>query len=90
MVALISTPGPYAFADAVDAVDAGLLTMVFSDNVPVEQEVALKQRAAETGVLVMGPTAAPRSSAAWASASPTWSVPARSASSPPPAPARST
>jgi FdrA protein len=54
-VALISTPGQYAFADALDAVDAGLLTMVFSDNVPVEQEVALKQRAAEAGVLVMGP-----------------------------------
>ena len=44
-VALISTPGQYAFADALDAVDAGLLTMVFSDNVPVEQEVALKEYA---------------------------------------------
>ena len=54
-VALISTPGQYAFADAVDAVDAGLLTMVFSDNVPLAQEVALKERAAEAGVLVMGP-----------------------------------
>jgi FdrA protein len=54
-VALISTPGQYAFADAVDAVDAGLHTMVFSDNVPVEQEVALKEYAEEIGVLVMGP-----------------------------------
>ena len=54
-IALISTPGPFAFADAVDAVDAGLHAMVFSDNVPVEQEVALKRRAQETGVLVMGP-----------------------------------
>jgi FdrA protein len=54
-VALISTPGQYAFADAVDAVDAGLHTMVFSDNVPLEQEVALKDRAAAAGVLVMGP-----------------------------------
>jgi FdrA protein len=54
-VALISTPGQYAFADAVDAVDAGLHTMVFSDNVPVEQEVALKEYAAAAGVLVMGP-----------------------------------
>ena len=48
-VALVSTPGQYAFADALDAVEAGLLTMVFSDNVSLEQEVALKQRAAETG-----------------------------------------
>jgi FdrA protein len=54
-VALISTPGQYAFADAVDAVDAGLHTMVFSDNVPVEQEVALKEYADAAGVLVMGP-----------------------------------
>src|SRR4051794_25821499 len=54
-LALISTPGQYAFADALDAVEAGLHTMVFSDNVPVEQEVALKDRAASTGVLVMGP-----------------------------------
>jgi FdrA protein len=54
-VALISTPGQYAYADAIDAVDAGLLTMVFSDNVPLEQEVALKRRADEAGVLVMGP-----------------------------------
>ncbi len=54
-LALISTPGRHAFADAVDAVDAGLLTMVFSDNVPVEQEVTLKERADRAGVLVMGP-----------------------------------
>jgi FdrA protein len=54
-VALISTPGQHAFADAVDAVDAGLHTMVFSDNVPVEQEVALKEYADAAGVLVMGP-----------------------------------
>jgi FdrA protein len=54
-VALVSTPGQYAFVDALDAVEAGLLTMIFSDNVPVEQEIALKQRAAETDALVMGP-----------------------------------
>ena len=29
--------------------------MVFSDNVPIEQEVALKRAAAERGLLVMGP-----------------------------------
>jgi FdrA protein len=54
-VALVSTPGAYAFVDAIDAVDAGLLTMVFSDNVPLEQEVALKEYAGRAGVLVMGP-----------------------------------
>jgi FdrA protein len=54
-VALISTPGQYAFADAVDAIDAGLHTMVFSDNMPVDQEVALKEYAKSAGVLLMGP-----------------------------------
>jgi FdrA protein len=54
-VALVSTPGQHAFADVVDAVDAGLHVMLFSDNVPVEQEVALKEYADAAGVLVMGP-----------------------------------
>ena len=54
-VALVSTPGQYAFADALDAVDAGLHTMVFSDNVPLDQEIALKRYAAGRGLLVMGP-----------------------------------
>jgi FdrA protein len=54
-VAIVSTPGRFAFADAVDAVDAGLHVMVFSDNVPLAQEVRLKEYAATAGVLVMGP-----------------------------------
>ncbi|HSK28104.1 MAG TPA: hypothetical protein VK894_14430 [Jiangellales bacterium] len=54
-LALVSTPGPVAFADAVDALDAGLSVMLFSDNVPVEQEVWLKREAARRGLLVMGP-----------------------------------
>ncbi|CAA9365296.1 MAG: Putative oxidoreductase subunit [uncultured Nocardioidaceae bacterium] len=57
-VALISTPGRYAVADAVDAIDAGLHTMIFSDNVSLEHEVALKRYAASRdadGVIVMGP-----------------------------------
>ncbi|HLR94002.1 MAG TPA: hypothetical protein VK053_05730 [Jiangellaceae bacterium] len=54
-LAFVSTPGQYAFLDAMDALESGLPVVVFSDNVPVEQEVALKQRAAETGLLVMGP-----------------------------------
>ncbi|GAA1254410.1 acyl-CoA synthetase FdrA [Sphaerisporangium rubeum] len=54
-LALVSTPGDHAFAEAMDAVEAGLSVMIFSDNVPLEQEIALKERAAERGVLVMGP-----------------------------------
>ncbi|TDD71383.1 FdrA family protein [Jiangella aurantiaca] len=54
-VAFVSTPGPYAFSDAMDALQHGLHVVVFSDNVPVEQEVRLKQEAHERGLLVMGP-----------------------------------
>lgn len=54
-LALISVPGQFAFAEAVDALDAGCDVMIFSDNVPVSQEVWLKDRAAERGLLVMGP-----------------------------------
>jgi len=54
-IALISVPGQYAFAEAVDALGRGCDVMIFSDNVPVEQEVALKDLAAERGLLVMGP-----------------------------------
>ncbi len=39
----------------MDAIEAGRDVMVFSDNVPVEQEVRLKEAAAEQGLLVMGP-----------------------------------
>lgn len=54
-VALISVPGPAAFVEAMEALDAGLHVMLFSDNVPISQEVALKRRATESGLLVMGP-----------------------------------
>jgi FdrA protein len=54
-VVLVSVPGASAFVEAMDAVEAGCDVMVFSDNVPVEQELRLKQAAAEQGLLVMGP-----------------------------------
>jgi FdrA protein len=54
-IALVSVPGANAFVEAMDAVESGHDVMVFSDNVPVEQEVALKRAAAEQGLLVMGP-----------------------------------
>ncbi|HLT09256.1 MAG TPA: hypothetical protein VK028_00425 [Micromonosporaceae bacterium] len=54
-VVLVSTPGRNAFVEAMDALDAGASVMVFSDNVPVEQEVRLKRAAAARGLLVMGP-----------------------------------
>ena len=54
-LALISVPGQHAFTEAMDALDAGCDVMIFSDNVPVEQEVRLKSIAGERGLLVMGP-----------------------------------
>ncbi|HET8562111.1 MAG TPA: FdrA family protein [Marmoricola sp.] len=52
---LVSVPGPSALVEAMDALDAGRDVMVFSDNVPVEHELALKTVAAERDLLVMGP-----------------------------------
>jgi FdrA protein len=54
-IVLVSVPGPHAFTEAMDAVTAGTDVMIFSDNVPVEQEVTLKEAAERTGALVMGP-----------------------------------
>lgn len=52
---LVSVPGPSAAAEAMDALVAGRHVLVFSDNVPVEQEIALKDEGARRGLLVMGP-----------------------------------
>lgn len=54
-LALISVPGEHAFVEAMDALEHGLDVMVFSDNVPVAQEVKLKETAGRMGLLVMGP-----------------------------------
>lgn len=56
-VALISVPGEYAALEGHKALTAGLHVLMFSDNVPLEDEVALKRRAADLGLLVMGPGA---------------------------------
>ncbi|MER7546001.1 FdrA family protein [Spirillospora sp. NPDC127506] len=54
-VALLSVPGPHVFPEAMDALDAGLNVMIFSDNVPLAQEITLKEAAARRGLIVMGP-----------------------------------
>lgn len=54
-LALVSVPGLHAFVEAMDALDAGRDVLIFSDNMPVEQELALKRTAAERELLVMGP-----------------------------------
>ena len=54
-LAIVSVPGPFAAHEARRALARGLNVLVFSDNVPVEDEVALKREARERGRMVMGP-----------------------------------
>ena len=54
-LALLSIPGRYVQREADQILDAGLHLMIFSDNVSLEAEVALKKKALEKGLLVMGP-----------------------------------
>jgi succinyl-CoA synthetase alpha subunit len=52
---LVSTPGPYATAEAMKALKRGLHVFLFSDNVPLADEIELKAMARRKGLLLMGP-----------------------------------
>ncbi|MEX5204906.1 acyl-CoA synthetase FdrA [Citrobacter freundii] len=52
---LVSVAGEYAASVAREGLLANKNVMLFSDNVPLEQEVELKTLARERGLLVMGP-----------------------------------
>lgn len=54
-LALISTPGEYAAAEAFKALRLGLNVMLFSDNVSLQDEIALKRFARDRDLIVMGP-----------------------------------
>ncbi len=54
-LAVISVPGMYAADEAQKALERSLNVFVFSDNVPVERERALKRYASDRGLIVMGP-----------------------------------
>ncbi len=54
-LALISVPGDFAAAEARKALALNLNVMIFSDNVALADEVALKRAAREKGLMVMGP-----------------------------------
>ncbi len=54
-LALVSTPGDYAAAEAMKALRLGLDVMLFSDNVALADEVELKRFAHANGRIVMGP-----------------------------------
>ena len=54
-LALVSVPGSYAASEIEKGLDNGLNVFSFSDNVSIEDEVRLKKKAHEKGLLLMGP-----------------------------------
>jgi succinyl-CoA synthetase alpha subunit len=56
-VVVISVAGRYAVDEAWDALLSGLHVLLFSDNVSLQDEIALKKYANEQGLLLMGPGA---------------------------------
>ncbi|MFK3734577.1 acyl-CoA synthetase FdrA [Streptomyces sp. NPDC088090] len=54
-LAVIAVNGAYAAREARKALESGLHVMMFSDNVTVEDEVALKELAHSKGLFMMGP-----------------------------------
>ncbi|WP_077612323.1 DUF1116 domain-containing protein [Clostridium sp. Marseille-P2415] len=54
-LAVISIPGAYAALEADRALNEGMNVFMFSDNVTIEDEKKLKEKAHEKGLVVMGP-----------------------------------
>lgn len=52
---LVSVPGRFAASVAEEALDLGKHVLLYSDNVPLADEIRLKQKARERGLLLMGP-----------------------------------
>ena len=53
--ALISIPGSFAARETKKALHHGLNVLLFSDNVPIEEEVEIKKLARKLNRIVMGP-----------------------------------
>jgi FdrA protein len=56
-MAVISVAGRYAAQEAWEALMRGLHVLLFSDNISLEDEIALKKYARDHGLLLMGPGA---------------------------------
>lgn len=54
-MALFSTPGEYTAPEIEKALDKGLHVFSFSDNISLEDEIRLKKKAHDKGLLFMGP-----------------------------------
>ena len=56
-LAVVSIPGNQAFGPSMELLRSGVNVHLFSDHVPLEQELELKRFASSRGLLVMGPGA---------------------------------
>lgn len=56
-LAVISLPGEFAAYEGIKALKLGMHVFMFSDNVPLEDELEMKRIGREKGLLVMGPGA---------------------------------
>jgi len=54
---VISTPGEFAAREAMHGLNSGRHVMIFSDAVPPDDEIELKQVALDKGLLLLGPEA---------------------------------
>ncbi len=54
-LSLISVAGDYAKYEAIKAVSKGIDVMLYSDNISVADELAIKELASKKGCIVMGP-----------------------------------
>ena len=54
-IAVVSLPGRFAAREVKKLLGQNCNVLLFSDNVPVEEEIALKDLALEKGLLMMGP-----------------------------------
>jgi succinyl-CoA synthetase alpha subunit len=54
-LSLISVAGKYAVREVEKALNSNLHVMLFSDNVSIQNELLLKTKASEKGLLLMGP-----------------------------------
>lgn len=56
-LAIVSLPGKQAFEPSMELLGSGVNVHLFSDHVPLDQELKLKRYASSKGLLVMGPGA---------------------------------
>jgi len=52
---LVSVPGNYAAGVTREALQSGKHVFLYSDNVPLKEEISLKELGSQNGLLVMGP-----------------------------------